>query len=226
MGDPAFAIDEAAKIFHADMIACATHGRGMLGRLLWGSVARRALVHSPVPVLLRHAEDSEAPVTPERAERRIMVPLDGSPLGEKALPWAQKLATQWQAEIRLVHVVPDQWTMFNAVSPSLTDDRPNPQDEMVTYLRRIAEGLQGKVSARMMSGSVVERLVAAADEWAVTDVVMSSHGRTGLARVILGSVADSLVHRLHCPIVIVPALSVQTAKVSEQIQEREAMAAL
>jgi nucleotide-binding universal stress UspA family protein len=221
MGDPAFAIDAAARIFDADMIACATHGRGMLGRLLWGSVARRVLVESPVPVLLRHAEDCAGAVVPPAPEkRRILVPLDGSAQSEHALPLAEQLARQWNAEIRLVHVIPDVWAgptdRLGGSEGSGSDEAVGPGAETLAYLRRMAGGLKGPVEVSVLAGPVVDRLVAAVGQWSISEVVMTSHGRMGLARVILGSVADALIERLHCPIMVVPPLALEAAEPTQR----------
>lgn len=62
------------------------------------------------------------------------------------------------------------------------------------------------VESIVLAGPVADRLATAVEQWSITDVVMTTHGRTGLPRVILGSVSDALVQRLTCPIVIVPAL--------------------
>jgi nucleotide-binding universal stress UspA family protein len=66
----------------------------------------------------------------------------------------------------------------------------------------------------------MEALIEAVDDWGITDVVMASHGRTGLARVILGSVADELIQRLHLPIIVIPALAAQ-AMHDEQVREEQ-----
>jgi nucleotide-binding universal stress UspA family protein len=188
------AIEELARINDVDMIACATHSRGAIGTLLWGSVAWQVVSQSPVPVLLRHpvAEGKTTAITPEG--RRILVPLDGSPLAEKALPLAQELAEEWQAPIDLVRVIPealDSASTFPAME----------------YLTHISSGMPGKVQQHVLIGNPVEALVAFAQGAQVTEVVMSSHGRTGLARVLLGSVAHDIVHRLPVPVIVVPALA-------------------
>jgi nucleotide-binding universal stress UspA family protein len=82
---------------------------------------------------------------------------------------------------------------------------------MLAYLRQMADGLEGPVEVSVLAGPVVDRLVAAVDQWGISEVVMTSHGRTGLARVILGSVADGLIERLHCPIMVVPPLALEAA---------------
>lgn len=205
----ASAIDEAVRIFKADMIAIATHGRGPLGRLLHGSTAWRALAHSPVPVLLRHVESGTPSDNGMEDKRRIMVPLDGSRYAETALPIAQELANEWNAPIWLVQVLPDHpitdmpynRSYFNA------DTNEEAVKEAQTYLEGIAASFQVEVHPQAGFGEVSDALMVCVDRFSITDVVMASHGRTGLARVVLGSVTDDLLHRLHSPIIVVPVLA-------------------
>ena len=191
---PSAAIEEVARANNVDMIACATHSRGAIGTLLWGSVAWKVLSQSPVPVLLRHpVADSKSPAAnPE--QRRILVPLDGSPLAETALPLARELAAEWQAPIDLVRVIPDM--------PAETS--PQPAEE---YLTRISGAVSGEVEPHVLIGSPVDALAAFVYGANVTDIVMTSHGGSGLARVFLGSVAHEIVHRLPLPVIVVPALA-------------------
>ena len=201
-------IDEMANLFDVDMIACATHGRGPLGRLVRGSIAWKALAHSTVPVLLRHPREDEVepPAAPEDGPRTIMVPLDGSPLAESALPLARELASEWNASTILTRVAlyPFQATTMALQARELVHEA----DE---YLQRVAQTIPGDVQATVLTGPVSESLSRAATLNGVTDIVMASHGRTGLTRVLLGSVADGLIHKLHCPIVVVPAGAVRTS---------------
>jgi nucleotide-binding universal stress UspA family protein len=78
-------------------------------------------------------------------------------------------------------------------------------EDAEAYLDEIARGLAGHVETGVWVGDVVHRLVELAETCGITHLVMASHGRTGLARVVLGSVADGLIHRLSYPIVVVPA---------------------
>jgi nucleotide-binding universal stress UspA family protein len=75
------------------------------------------------------------------------------------------------------------------------------------YLHTIDNRLPGDVQTCVYEGVIVDALTRAVSDLSITDLVLASHGRTGLSRVILGSIADELIHRLHCPIVVVPALS-------------------
>jgi nucleotide-binding universal stress UspA family protein len=202
MGDAAVAIDEGAEHLHADMIAASTHGRSAAERWQSGSVAWRALLRSTVPVLLRHV-DPEKPFAghSEPDQRRLMVPLDGSALAERALPLAQELAGEWNASIWLVRVV----------SESSTDARNSGNHENAevarAYLYEIAHTVPGEVHSEVFIGPTEETLVRAVDELSVTDIVMTSHGRTAVSRAIVGSIVDRLIHDLRCPIVVVPVLA-------------------
>jgi nucleotide-binding universal stress UspA family protein len=211
--DTAMAIDEAVRIFRADMVACATHGRGLLGRLVRGGIAWRAMVHSPVPVLLRHGDGEDLEPTGV-TNRTIMVPLDGSEYSEKAIPVAQELAKEWLASVWLVQVtppLPDTAFLYNPAD-ILAEDRQRSQQ----YLDEVADTLTCRAQSTVLSGVVSDALTKFAAESGVTDIVMASHGRTGLARVIFGSVTDALLQHLHLPIVVVPALAAESKPIVER----------
>lgn len=201
-------IDEAAMTFDADMVAMATHARAEPGDPPRESIAWQALARSPVPVLIRHVPDgTSAPAAPEPRERRIMVPLDGSALAEKALPLARQLAAEWNASLWLVHVVshrPVTDFAYTETDPdAITDDVASRSAQR--YLDRLASQLGRAVETRVLVGSPTDELVAAAAALSISDVALSSHGRTGLAHAVTGSVADGVLHRLDLPMLVVPA---------------------
>jgi nucleotide-binding universal stress UspA family protein len=210
LNDISLSIDEAARIFHVDVIACATHGRGPVGRLVRGGVAWRMLAHSAVPVLLRHFEGAEeAEAESDLAPRRILVPLDGSPLAETAVPLATKLAQEWNAQVFLLWVIPDlppasypYGRLYLAPRNYEAESR-----EAREYLDGLAAKMPVDVHTQVVLGGVIDSLVTMVGDLSISDIVMASHGRTGLSRVIVGSIADALVHRLTCPILIVPAIA-------------------
>lgn len=221
--NPADAIDAAAGAYRADMIACASHGRSAIGRLLRGGVAWKALSHSPVPVLLRHMNSSE-PIPFESVQRHIMVPLDGSNYSERALPLAYELAAEWDANILLIQVVappPTPAVPYSALPiewEGLEDER-----EMASrYLSRIANGAPN-VRTQIRVGAVTSQLLKAVNDQDITDVVMASHGRTGLARMIVGSVADELIHQLRCPVIVIPSMEGADHHTEEQTEKEPAL---
>jgi nucleotide-binding universal stress UspA family protein len=210
------AIDAAVTTFGIEMIACATHGQAALHRLAHGSIAWSALAHSTVPVLLRHVEEmARAPDNQTgNLARRILIPLDGSALAEKALPLAQELAAEWQASMWLAQVVPDTLMLYREpmIVPGvgqyqpadLSQLYPDTRSPAQNYLAMVADRIPGDVHAEVVSGPTVYTLTALVDEWSITDVVMASHGRTALAQFFLGGAAYELVHHLRCPVIVVP----------------------
>jgi nucleotide-binding universal stress UspA family protein len=199
------AIDEAAIACDVEMVAVATHGRGPGGRMLHGGVAWKALANSTVPVFLRHVEDhSGRSEWPQKF--RVMVPLDGSEYSEKALPIAQRLSLKWNAELWLVRVV-ERLPQATAAVPGLLEEQVKEVEEAEGYLASVSSALERDVLTATKIGSVVSRLVDFSLRQGISHVVMASHGRTALSRVILGSVADNLIHELTCGIVVIPALA-------------------
>jgi nucleotide-binding universal stress UspA family protein len=75
------------------------------------------------------------------------------------------------------------------------------------YLDELVHMLSTEVHAKVLVGSPEESIVRAVDELGVTDIVMTSHGRTAVSQVIMGSVVERLIHDLRCPIVVVPVLA-------------------
>ncbi len=131
---------------------------------------------------------------------------------------AVRTVAEWKAALWLVRVVSDSVTTQPAgmatmgVEATQYDDDTDDVQAAHTYLDRISRDLPGDIQRRVLSGPAADALAAAVDEWSITAIVMTSHGRTGLARVILGSVADTLIHRLHCPIVVIPPLAIVGAE--------------
>jgi nucleotide-binding universal stress UspA family protein len=184
------AVEEGVREFDADMLAAATLGAERGHALGWGDMVWTLLVHSPIPVLLRHATASPDAALPHGSPH-ILVPLDGSEFGESALQLASELASQWQAPITLARVVHAE----------------GDQEEAQSYLRVAAGRLHGDVRTEVLVGSPVEALSKAAIERGISDIIMSSHGRTGVPRMLLGSVAAGLIHALVVPIIVIPALA-------------------
>jgi nucleotide-binding universal stress UspA family protein len=199
------AIEEAIRFFDPDLVTCATHARSGVGRIMIKSVAWHTLGHASVPVLLHHVDGAAA--APVSGPRRILVPLDGSAYAEKALPLAVELAEEWNARLVLARVAPDLPAScmtpdsLHGIAGAQIDERA----EANAYLTFIGQELARSAQVETLSGVVVPTLTRAATRWSITDVVMTSHGRTGLSRILLGSVADGLLHTLALPIIIVPA---------------------
>ena len=139
--------------------------------------------------------------------KKILVPLDGSNLAEAALPHAQALAKAEEAEIVILRVpdlpAPGFFSRNPALATKIVEDMEIETDE---YLQEEVDKLSKegiKVSSLMREGPVPETILAAADEIHADLIAMSTHGRTGMQRWLLGSVADKVVHHAHIPVMLI-----------------------
>ena len=197
----------------ADLVVMCTHGRSGLGRWIFGSVAEEVLAHSPVPVLLVRPTGTPVTLSAEPGKFRLLVPLDGSAFAEAALPHAAKLAQALGGSILLVCAVAPPVRPYNDMMaiPTGTDED---MDRLVEEERKRAERYLASAGERLLqSGLSVETVVckgAPADtilQQALATsarlIIMATHGRTGLRRLLLGSVAHEVVHRSLLPVLLV-----------------------
>jgi nucleotide-binding universal stress UspA family protein len=205
--DVAVTIDDAVMTLHIDIIACATHGRSALDRLIRGSIGWSIVAQSTVPVMIRDCEAPPDWTALRPLQPRILVALDGSERAEAALPLTQDLMREWNAALWLVHVIPSYpvtgFPHTSLAPTAITDHRAHQEADY--YLDKIATRLMGAVHTHVLFGPASEHLVAAVRAWDITHVVMTSHGRTGLGDVVFGNTAQDLIEQLHCPIIIIPS---------------------
>jgi nucleotide-binding universal stress UspA family protein len=139
--------------------------------------------------------------------QRILVPLDGSELAEKALEHAEKLAKSFDSEIVLFQFVPFMpiYGSPELVTPLIVDEKQKEAAEK--YLAGLAEELKKrglKVSAMVKTGQqVAAEIIDFAKDRGVDLIVMCTHGRSGLTRWVLGSVAHKVLIRAETPILLI-----------------------
>jgi len=192
----------------ADLVVMSTHGRGGFGRIWLGSVADRLLHTLTVPLLLvRPRVEGGSPV-PAVVER-IVVPLDGSPLAEAVLEHAVTLAMLFSAELRLVRVAPPALYLAPALDFPFTYDPALDaalEREAADYLAMQAGTLRSRglrvTTAMERDAFVAEALLAAAEAAPGALICLTTHGRSGPGRALLGSVADKLVRGASCPVFV------------------------
>lgn len=204
------AILAASMETNADLIAMSSHGYGGFRRLYFGSTTERVLRASDVPVLVVKSwtdwDDPADPRSPLPLEplhwRNLLVPLDGSPIAERAIPTARALAQGLDAKITLFRAAP---VALHGGYYGLPANVDVDTETEAAYLRGVAQPLreQGiEVDVAVARGTPSESLVAAVADREVDLVVMTTHGRTGLRRWLLGSVAESLLRTVHTPILL------------------------
>ncbi|PKB64752.1 MAG: hypothetical protein BZY80_02260 [SAR202 cluster bacterium Io17-Chloro-G2] len=188
----------------ADIIAMCTHGRTGLRRLALGSVAEQVLRRSALPLLLYRPTDDAS--RREISWSKLVVPLDGSHLSELALQQASAIATAGKFDVELVHVASERSGAEAGPSESDAHVEAQAPQTMESYLQDRAETFsqQGvQVSYRILNGDPRFHMVEAANSGSDNLVVMSTHGRTGLGRMMHGSVADHLVRSSSAPVLLV-----------------------
>jgi nucleotide-binding universal stress UspA family protein len=137
----------------------------------------------------------------------ILVPLDGSPLAEQVLPYVDALVAKFGSRVTLLRAISSRERMIAAETPfSFVDPTPiidAEREEAEAYLAGWAKRLNSQgLSAQYKcpEGSPAEVIVELARQLAIDLIAMTTHGRTGLVRVLLGSVATAVVQNTPCPI--------------------------
>jgi nucleotide-binding universal stress UspA family protein len=225
---PAQEILRQAEERQCDLIAMATRDRNFLGQAVMGSVTNEVIRSTRTPVLAitpekREQSDDQARVT------SILVPLDGTPFAEAALPYVEFLARELGLDVVLARVL-----RYDTVYPPLVsaDMAAVPrtaevlgevekavEDECVEYLQALAQklGAKGlKVSWEVLRGPVSSSIATLAQELPESMIALASHGRSGLLRWVMGSVAEELLRETGNPVLIIAS----TADEDEEGDER------
>lgn len=211
IGDAAEQIIAAAEEMFNPVIVMTTRGRSGLGRWLFGSVADRVVRGSDAPVMLIRS-GMERP--PDAAVRSILVPLDGSVYAEAALPYAEQLARAFDAEIQLVRVA-ETSQVYAMLAPetqapgsaeALADIAQRLVDDANDYLQKVARRLRDKglrVRTQVLEGFAAEQLLAYEREAGTDLTVMATRGRSGLSRLVFGSVAERVLKLGTTPVMMI-----------------------
>jgi len=204
-GVPAEQILRAAEDVRADLIALGTEGLTGLPRIMMGSVAEAVLRRAGRPVLVMRAGTHMA--KPGQEPRRILHPTDFSEESRAALSVARQLARDLGIGLVLLHVLP-AGRKVPGVVPSTVDVTAT--RDALDLMQRLTDGpdLKSPIQTALRQGETAAEILHGAEAAECDLIVMGTHGRTGLRRLLLGSVAEAVLHRASCPVI-----SVKTAAV-------------
>ena len=195
-GDAAKAILRVAEDIQAGLIVLGTHGRSGLGRLLVGSVAEHVLREATCPVLtVKKGGTASRPKT-------ILFATDFSDACEGALNLAFALARDYRARLIVLHV-----TVPEPAQPYA--DFAKTAEQSATRRRQLEEELRQcqkpdcNAEFRLEEGEPEDAILRVASELSCDLIVMGTHGRTGLRRLLMGSVAEKILRRAPCPVLLV-----------------------
>ena len=201
--EPDRAIADAARFNAADLITMTTHGRGGLSRLMFGSVAESLVRMAPVPVLLVRGELAWQP----GGLRKIVVPLDGSERSEAILPVVERLAGPFDLSVELLRAIEPLPAYAAAeISSARTEEMIALEEaDAEGYLRKVATPLEAKglrVACCVGRGLAVDVILRRAEETGAGLVAMSTHGRMGVGRLLIGSVAERVLRSAPVPVLL------------------------
>jgi nucleotide-binding universal stress UspA family protein len=196
---PADEILRYARLRDIDLIVMGTHGHTGVAHVLLGSVAERVVRSAPCPVLtLRAASDGPT---------RILATTDFSPPSDRALEYARRVAARCGASLHLLHVLEEMVDtasfgseVFVPDSPETRVARMNAATERLAHRAGTGPSELPRATTQVVVGSGARTIASYAADNGFDLIVMGTHGRTGLAHLVMGSVAEHVVRTAPCPV--------------------------
>jgi nucleotide-binding universal stress UspA family protein len=185
---PADSIVARITLGQADLVVMTTHARGPLGRVFLGSVADEVVRRAGVPVLLVRPRDPAPGLLSDPTFQDVLVPLDGSALAEQALGPALELVRLMAGRCTLLRLEPDTVQT----------------EEARAYLERVAGPLRAEgVAVETCVGVSRHPAEAICAQAQGSDLIaLATHGRGGLRRLLLGSVAEAVLRHACGPVLV------------------------
>ena len=203
-GPPAAVIDEYITDEGIDLVAMGTHGRTGLKRFVLGSVTEHVLRTPPVPILATRAGGDDPPTLPYRD---ILVPTDGSDCANAAVDHALSIARACDATVHAINVID---TEIYPIGPGgqLPVDVSEPLKQSgqaaVEAVADRADSAGVTVDTALVNGRPSDTIRTYATEHSIDLIVMGTHGRSGLDRMLLGSTTERVIRQSELPTVAVP----------------------
>ncbi|WP_447980048.1 universal stress protein [Candidatus Nitrospira bockiana] len=189
-------IIETATVWDADLIVVGTRGRTGLDHVLLGSTAERVVKGAPCPVVTVRGDRDTSSI------QRILVPLDLSDCSLEALEYAAQTAREFKAALRMLHV-PDWASIRLNFSPAELADHERVRGEIETRLGGFVQafGREGiPASFTLRNGPPPDAILEEAGESRSDLIVMGTHGRRGVSRLLFGSVTEAVLRRSSVPV--------------------------
>ena len=210
-------VDEAAQD-PGNLIAMSSHGRAGFARWWMGSVADKVLHMADNPLLIVRSQAHQT-ISPEQVPELLIVPVDGSNEAEEILPHVVYLASRMDIPVYLVQVTISEAEYYQAMSmglrvlpPSLPSFRSfsdrvegDARDYVSDVKRRLQQQGVASVEAQLFQGAPADCIADLAATHPHSLVAMTTHGRSGVGRMILGSVAERVVRQSGGPVLLVRA---------------------
>ncbi|WP_103028169.1 universal stress protein [Salinibacter altiplanensis] len=205
-GGVAETIHRFAREEEIDLIALGTRGRQGARRFLTGSVAETVIRRAERPVLALRGEGAGAPPVPGTLDR-ILVPVDFSEDAREAGRVAAEWARFFDAQVDLLHVVTGGSASLSDQASSVSDEEHGgPEKTARRALAAMGRGLGAlgvPVAVHVRTGAAAPRITEFVEAEETDAIVMSTQGRAGLERFLLGSVTEAVIRHVPCPVLTV-----------------------
>ena len=203
-GFPADALSAYARVQAIDVILMTTHGRGGMSRFWLGSVADALVRQSRTPVLLIRPHDVDPTDEPAPALRHILVPTDGSELSLGVVEPALALGAPGGARYTLLRVLPRLWApSIGAGEEAVSEEE---RADALAALERVARPLRARGTAIesvvLVDPAPAQAILSFASASDCDAIALATRGRSGWARVALGSVADKVMRGSTLPVLL------------------------
>ena len=200
-GDPADEILRIAAENGADIIIMSSHGQGAVGRFVSGSVADQIVRTAPLPVMIIGPDGD---LSPKQTIRRVILPMDGSEMSQRAIPIAEELASQAGADVYVVSVISPVANLADAQANAIDANLVSQSfQQAAAYVSEVVDSLRNRgvpAGGDVLTGRVAPSISGALEPGDV--LVMTSQSRTFLHRWAMGSNAMKLVSTGQAPVVV------------------------
>ncbi|WP_435005476.1 universal stress protein [Tundrisphaera lichenicola] len=218
--DAGIITDQILRLTHeagADLIVLGTHGRSGVRRILAGSVAEAILHRAGCSVLALHTPGLDRPT--DESIRVMLHPTDFSDRSDAALRVARLIARDHGARLLLLYVEPIDFVAGVALGAPLN---PIGYHEPLMHLRAKVDGRDLKYPVEMQceQGDPATQILRVAEQIRCDLIILGSHGRTALGRLLMGSVAEAVLRRSSCPSLIIKPTRVEPARASDTLAEK------
>ena len=214
VGVAADKINEIAREMGADLVAISTRGYTGLKHFFLGSTTGRVVRSAPCPVLVvRDREHLSARRSARRGRtplqfQKILVPLDFSECSRLGLDYALGFAREFRASLVLFHSVVHSYALGDEyTAPEVPNVLGLQQDFAEDEMKALRDELPEshlEITSKITVGSLVEQLDEYVRANAVDLIITSTHGRSGLKRIFIGSTAEQIVRHAPCSVLVVP----------------------
>jgi nucleotide-binding universal stress UspA family protein len=151
------------------------------------------------------------------ALKTILHPNDFSPLSTQALHLAHALARDYKARLILLYVRQPQETIEGEFGLMPPEEEPSSDDVMARLEDLIPDGSPVQVDTAVAEGDRADAIVAAARQYHCDLIVMGTHGRHGLSRLLRGSITDNVVRHAPCPVITLRSSHTEIPETGESV---------